>query len=198
MSGQWGLPQQTPQHHQPTPKPWYKKKRWVIPLGLFVTVAIIGQFGDKQSGPDTVQPLTAAATETSDAEAATTTDSEAVTEAATKSSRPKTEKTSTATKKATSTKPAKDTAKAKKVAPRTTTKASKPKPKKTTAKPRPKKPSGNCDPNYSDACVPVASDVDCAGGRGNGPAYFAGIARVTGTDVYQLDRDNDGFACEPN
>ncbi|WP_431606782.1 hypothetical protein [Mycolicibacterium neoaurum] len=27
-----------------------------------------------------------------------------------------------------------------------------------------------CDPNYSGACVPIASDVDCAGGSGNGPA----------------------------
>lgn len=53
-----------------------------------------------------------------------------------------------------------------------------------------------CDPNYADACVPIASDVDCAGGSGNGPAYFDGVARVVGTDVYDLDRDGDGYACE--
>ncbi|WP_290865407.1 excalibur calcium-binding domain-containing protein [Hamadaea sp.] len=53
-----------------------------------------------------------------------------------------------------------------------------------------------CDPNYAGACVPVASDVDCAGGSGNGPAYFSGTARVVGTDIYDLDRDNDGIACE--
>ena len=36
-----------------------------------------------------------------------------------------------------------------------------------------KKPqSSKCDPNYS-GCVPIASDVDCAGGSGNGPAYVA-------------------------
>lgn len=58
-------------------------------------------------------------------------------------------------------------------------------------------PAGNCDPNYADACVPIASDVDCAGGSGDGPAYFDGIARVVGSDVYDLDRDGDGFACEP-
>ena len=29
-------------------------------------------------------------------------------------------------------------------------------------------PANKCDPNYS-GCVPVASDVDCAGGSGNGP-----------------------------
>ena len=32
----------------------------------------------------------------------------------------------------------------------------------------------SCDPNYTGACVPIASDVDCAGGSGNGPAYVAG------------------------
>lgn len=53
-----------------------------------------------------------------------------------------------------------------------------------------------CDPNYSGACVPIASDVDCAGGSGNGPAYLRGTARVVGTDVYDLDRDGDGVACD--
>src|SRR5262249_2690692 len=33
------------------------------------------------------------------------------------------------------------------------------------------KETQQCDPNYSGACVPIASDVDCAGGSGNGPAY---------------------------
>lgn len=53
-----------------------------------------------------------------------------------------------------------------------------------------------CDVNYADACVPVASDVDCAWGSGNGPAYFDGVARVVGIDIYDLDRDGDGLACE--
>lgn len=56
-------------------------------------------------------------------------------------------------------------------------------------------PSG-CDPNYSGACVPVASDVDCAGGIGNGPAYVQGPVTVTGSDIYGLDRNQDGVACE--
>jgi hypothetical protein len=56
-------------------------------------------------------------------------------------------------------------------------------------------PASNCDPNYS-GCVPVASDVDCAGGSGNGPAYVAGPVTVTGSDIYDLDRDGDGIACE--
>jgi len=53
-----------------------------------------------------------------------------------------------------------------------------------------------CDPNYSGACVPVASDVDCAGGKGNGPAYVRGPVRVIGTDIYRLDADHDGIGCE--
>jgi micrococcal nuclease len=56
-------------------------------------------------------------------------------------------------------------------------------------------PSGGCDPNYS-GCVPIASDVDCAGGSGNGPAYVSGPVRVIGTDVYGLDADKDRLACE--
>ncbi|MFC0007462.1 G5 domain-containing protein [Micromonospora siamensis] len=52
-----------------------------------------------------------------------------------------------------------------------------------------------CDPNYS-GCVPVASDVDCAGGSGNGPAYVSGPIRVIGIDIYRLDSDKDGVACE--
>jgi hypothetical protein len=54
-----------------------------------------------------------------------------------------------------------------------------------------------CDQNY-DPCVPVASDVDCDQGSGNGPAYVHGPVRVVGTDIYGLDRDGDGVACEPH
>jgi resuscitation-promoting factor RpfB len=57
-------------------------------------------------------------------------------------------------------------------------------------------PSGDCDPNYAGACVPIASDVDCAGGSGNGPAYVRGPVRVIGTDIYDLDRDGDGIGCD--
>ncbi|GAA2533450.1 hypothetical protein GCM10010201_36090 [Pilimelia columellifera subsp. columellifera] len=53
-----------------------------------------------------------------------------------------------------------------------------------------------CDPNYSGACVPIASDVDCAGGSGNGPAYVSGPVKVTGNDIYDLDRDGDGYGCD--
>ena len=57
-------------------------------------------------------------------------------------------------------------------------------------------PANNCHPSYTGACVPAdVSDVDCAGGSGNGPAYV-GRVTVVGPDVYGLDRDNDGIGCE--
>jgi hypothetical protein len=59
-----------------------------------------------------------------------------------------------------------------------------------------KKAASNCDPNYSGKCVPIASDVDCAGGSGNGPAYVSGPVYVIGSDIYGLDRDGDGVGCE--
>ncbi|GAB2557803.1 G5 domain-containing protein [Kribbella endophytica] len=54
-----------------------------------------------------------------------------------------------------------------------------------------------CDSNYS-GCVPIASDVDCAGGSGNGPEYVEGPVDVLGSDVYGLDADDDGVGCEDN
>lgn len=57
-------------------------------------------------------------------------------------------------------------------------------------------PNQSCDPNYAGACVPIASDVDCAGGGGNGPAYVQGPVRVIGKDIYGLDRDGNGIGCE--
>lgn len=59
----------------------------------------------------------------------------------------------------------------------------------------PQEESSGCDPNYS-GCVPIASDVDCSGGSGNGPEYVAGPIEVLGSDIYRLDADHDGIACE--
>lgn len=56
--------------------------------------------------------------------------------------------------------------------------------------------TSGCHASYQGACVPIASDVDCAGGSGNGPAYVRGPVRVVGPDVYGLDRDKDGWGCE--
>jgi len=51
-------------------------------------------------------------------------------------------------------------------------------------------PESNCDPNYSGACIPVyPPDVNCGD-------VSAKRFRVTGRDVHDFDRDNDGIACE--
>lgn len=67
--------------------------------------------------------------------------------------------------------------------------------KPAVSKPKPTEEISSCHPNYT-GCVPIASDVDCAGGSGNGPAYVRGPVRVIGSDVYRLDGDKDGIACE--
>jgi hypothetical protein len=74
----------------------------------------------------------------------------------------------------------------------TTTTTTAPPPPPTSAAPV---PPPNCNPNYS-PCVPNASDVDCEGGSGNGPAYVRGPVRVIGVDVYDLDRDGDRTGCD--
>jgi len=62
--------------------------------------------------------------------------------------------------------------------------------------PEPAPASGGCHPSYEGECVGFASDADCAGGSGNGPIYVTGPVRVVGPDVYDLDRDGDGIACD--
>ncbi|HZY28895.1 MAG TPA: hypothetical protein VFE49_11640 [Jiangellaceae bacterium] len=62
----------------------------------------------------------------------------------------------------------------------------------TTTAPRLQTPE--CHPSY-DPCVPMASDIDCVGGSGNGPEYV-GTVSVIGVDEYDLDRDADGVGCE--
>ena len=70
-----------------------------------------------------------------------------------------------------------------------------PQPEVAAAAPPARSASG-CNPNY-DPCVPDdPDDVDCEGGSGNGPSYVSGPVRVTGDDVYGLDRDGDDVACE--
>jgi hypothetical protein len=64
--------------------------------------------------------------------------------------------------------------------------------------PAPAPAQTKCDPNYSGACLdPTSSDYDCVGGSGDGPDY-TGEVKVVGNDHFQLDRDGDGIACEPN
>jgi hypothetical protein len=55
-----------------------------------------------------------------------------------------------------------------------------------------------CHPSYRGQCIPsYVWDADCAGGGGNGPAFVQGTVRVVGPDVFLLDEDGDGRACEP-
>ncbi len=69
-----------------------------------------------------------------------------------------------------------------------------PKPKPPPPPPAPEQPSGDCQ-GY-DPCIPPGSDVDCAGGSGNGPRYVEGPVYVNGSDPYGLDSDGDGVGCE--
>jgi hypothetical protein len=55
-------------------------------------------------------------------------------------------------------------------------------------------PPGDCTPGY-DPCLAPAPDYDCIGGTGDGPEY-TGTVRVTGADIYDLDRDGDGIGCD--
>ena len=61
--------------------------------------------------------------------------------------------------------------------------------------------AADCDENYA-LCVPVAGDVDCAGTASDvdpdvdGTSYMAGPVEVVGDDVYSLDADHDGIACD--
>jgi len=77
----------------------------------------------------------------------------------------------------------------------TTTTDPPPPPTTTTVAVLPLIPQSDCDPNYT-GCVPIDSDVDCAGGSGNGPSYVRGPVTVIGSDIYDLDRDGDGVGCE--
>lgn len=56
--------------------------------------------------------------------------------------------------------------------------------------------ASDCDPNYGGVCVPIASDVDCASGSGDGPAYVSGPVYVIVSDIYDLDRNGDGVGSE--
>jgi hypothetical protein len=59
-------------------------------------------------------------------------------------------------------------------------------------------PARSCHPSYEGDCLKVGiGDYDCAGGSGNGPNYVQGTVRVVGPDEFDLDRDGDGWGCEP-
>ena len=60
--------------------------------------------------------------------------------------------------------------------------------------------AAQCHPAYAGVCIdPAASDVDCAGGGGDGPAYTTAINFQLvdiANDPYGLDRDHDGQGCD--
>jgi hypothetical protein len=64
--------------------------------------------------------------------------------------------------------------------------------------PPPPPSSPTCHPSYQGECLPPdASDVDCAGGSGDGPVYaYTNDIRMVGPDDYGLDSDRDGYGCE--
>ncbi len=53
----------------------------------------------------------------------------------------------------------------------------------------------HCTKGYK-PCLHPASDYDCADGDGNGPKYVYQSVKVTGSDPYALDSDNDGIGCD--
>jgi hypothetical protein len=55
--------------------------------------------------------------------------------------------------------------------------------------------AASCHPSYDPCLDPNASDYDCDGGSGDGPAY-TGFVTVKGPDDYGLDSDGDGTGCE--
>jgi hypothetical protein len=53
----------------------------------------------------------------------------------------------------------------------------------------------HCTKGYK-PCLHPASDYDCYGGGGNGPKYVYQSVKVTGSDPYKLDANDDGIGCD--
>lgn len=66
----------------------------------------------------------------------------------------------------------------------------------TTIAPPEKATDPSCHPSYSGICLPFTSRVDCANKGGPGPIYANGPFNVVGPDVYGLDPDGNGVACD--
>jgi hypothetical protein len=62
---------------------------------------------------------------------------------------------------------------------------------KKPIQPPPGSGGGDCMAGYT-PCLPIVGDLDCDDVRALGKAPV----RVTGSDPYRLDGDDDGFACE--
>jgi hypothetical protein len=173
---------------RPPSRTWYARKRVLMPVIVLVAIVSFaaGQ-GTSRPGNDDVRLADApAAAPTPPGSGSSGKSPSETSSAPTRRPRETTPPRATPVHRPTTTKP------------RRTTRAPVPEPTRTPRQtPRPKKTKSSCDPNYSGACVPIASDVDCAGGSGNGPAYLSEAAKITGSDIYDLDADGDGWGCEP-
>lgn len=183
--------------------PWYRRAwqlyrsrstRSQVVWAVVVVFALLALLGSLTEPPteEVATDAPAAAPTTTTTEAPTTT---STTERATTTAAPTTT-TTTAPPTTTTTVPPTTTT----TAPPTTTTAPPPPttPPPTTAPPTTAAPppAQDCHPSY-DPCVPIASDVDCAGGSGNGPVYVDGPVYIVDGDPYGLDgNDNDGIGCE--
>lgn len=67
----------------------------------------------------------------------------------------------------------------------------------TTAPPAPQDPA-RCHPSYRGTCIPpTVPDADCFGVGGDGPWLVRDYdVQVVGPDVFKLDVDYNGVACE--
>lgn len=176
-----------PRHALPTPPPapaTPRRRAWIVAAAVVGGLIIIGAVAN--AGNDNSPP---AANRVSDASTTTTKPTTTTTPPPATTTEPTTTTTTTTIIAPPPPPPPNPPAPAPATPKTTTTKRATPPPPPAT------QPQSGCDPNYT-GCVPIASDVDCAGGTGNGPAYVQGPIRVIGRDIYDLDRDHDGIACE--
>lgn len=184
-------------------RPWWQRKRLLIPSGLvgLIMIAGVADFGtqpsDEQIATDpavttdsSIEPTTTTRASSTIVSTAPPTSPETSTTAVTTLGLSTETRNQSAAQIATTgpTSTVKPTTTTTRPATTTTTTT-------TTIRTTTTAPAPSCDPNYS-GCVPIASDVDCAGGSGNGPAYVTGPVQVVGSDIYDLDRDKDGIGCE--
>lgn len=163
---------------------WYQKKRYIIPGLFFAFIVFLVSISDS---PETnqIQNL-----ENNPTQPEVKTNIEQTSPASDSISQPENVKTEEQkTTPPPTSKPAPSPTPSFKLTSPTPTPTPAPTPTSTV------KQESNCNSNYS-GCVPIAADVDCAGGTGDGPAYVKGPVYVLGTDVYKLDGNKDGVACE--
>jgi hypothetical protein len=173
-------------------RPWWRKKRYVIPLGVFLLLLFLATTGGDGTvetqptaaeGDGAVEVVTEMVTETA-TETVTETVTEAVTETVTE--RPTGQLNNLRRRLRERDQTIRQLRRRIRSLRNQVAVAPDPQPEPDSG--------GNCHPSYQ-PCVPIASDVDCIGGSGNGPEY-TGQVTVVGPDEYGLDSDGDGIGCE--